>query len=125
MHQPSGVPIEYLQSLAQTAQCLWGQFTRAHLSGGRPAFDPSAADAFSKRLAGLTALQQRYARDMSALWAALPAGHADGERKTVASPANGDRRFAAAEWREQPFFNFLKQSYLIQGFGEQWNSQPT
>ncbi len=31
----------------------------------------------------------------------------------LAEPAAGDRRFKAAAWREQPYFAFLKQAYLL------------
>ena len=31
----------------------------------------------------------------------------------VVDAAPGDRRFAAREWREQPYFALLKQGYLL------------
>jgi polyhydroxyalkanoate synthase len=69
-------------------------------------------------LAALNAtFQQRYA----ALWSAaqslaLPAPGALAALPTLPSvvePPPGDRRFAAAEWRELPYFSLVKQAYLL------------
>src|SRR5690349_12025454 len=54
-------------------------------------------------------LQQSYFDKQARLWSAL----ASGKRETLATPEPGDRRFAAKEWRENPFYDYLKQSYLL------------
>jgi polyhydroxyalkanoate synthase len=55
------------------------------------------------------ALQQSYFEKQARLWAAL----ASGKRETLAQPGPGDRRFAAKEWRENAYYDYLKQSYLL------------
>jgi polyhydroxyalkanoate synthase subunit PhaC len=55
------------------------------------------------------ALQRSYFDKQTRLWSAL----ASGKPETVASPEPGDRRFAAKEWRENPYYDYLKQSYLL------------
>jgi polyhydroxyalkanoate synthase len=73
-----------------------------------PTFDP-------QRLADLNA---KYQGQWQALWtAALAAlgGNALGTVPEIAQPAPGDRRFAAAEWRELPYFALIKQAYLLFG----------
>ena len=50
-----------------------------------------------------------YFEKQARLWTAL----ASGKRETLASPEPGDRRFAAKEWRENPYYDYLKQSYLL------------
>jgi len=55
------------------------------------------------------ALQRSYFDKQMRLWSAL----ASGKSETVASPEPGDRRFAAKEWRESPYYDYLKQSYLL------------
>jgi polyhydroxyalkanoate synthase subunit PhaC len=54
-------------------------------------------------------LRRDYFEKQAKLWAAL----ASGKREALASPEPGDRRFAAKEWRENPYYDYLKQSYLL------------
>ena len=53
--------------------------------------------------------QREYFEKQAKLWTAL----ASGRRETLASPEPGDRRFAAKEWRDNPYYDYLKQSYLL------------
>jgi poly[(R)-3-hydroxyalkanoate] polymerase subunit PhaC len=55
------------------------------------------------------ALQAEYLGKQQALWQALAAGM----RETAVRAAPGDRRFAGREWRENPYFSYLQQSYLL------------
>lgn len=71
--------------------------------------------------ATLTALQQQFAERHGMLWASL-LQHKPGmpPPQPVVSPAPGDRRFAAAAWRESPVYDYLRQAYLLNaGFLEQ------
>ncbi len=54
-------------------------------------------------------LQRAYLEKQARLWAAL----ASGKRETLAEPGPGDRRFAAKEWQDNPYYDYLKQSYLL------------
>ena len=68
----------------------------------------------------LVALNEKYRPRWEALWsAAIDAAAAGGLPEQplpdVASRAPGDRRFAAREWRELPFFALMKQGYLLLG----------
>ena len=56
-----------------------------------------------------SALQRSYFDKQARLWSAL----ASGKRETLASPEPGDRRFSAKEWRDNPYYDYLKQSYLL------------
>jgi polyhydroxyalkanoate synthase len=55
------------------------------------------------------ALQRDYFDKQTRLWSALAAG----KRESVAEPEPGDRRFASKEWRENAYYDYLKQSYLL------------
>src|SRR3989442_15211741 len=69
-----------------------------------PAFDPQA----------MAALAARYAPRFQALWT-MAQGLSGGSKALppVAEPRKGDRRFAAAAWRDEPYFAFLMQLYLL------------
>jgi len=68
---------------------------------------PAAADA--SWLGANAALQSAYLEKQAKLWNAL----LNGQGETVAAPAPGDRRFAHREWSENPYYDYLKQSYLL------------
>jgi polyhydroxyalkanoate synthase len=55
-------------------------------------------------------VQRRYWEAQMRLWERLRPG---GESAPVIEGDPGDRRFGAREWTEQPFFDFLRQSYLL------------
>ena len=55
------------------------------------------------------ALQASYLEQQTRLWSALLAG----KPERLAEPEPGDRRFSAAEWRENPYYDYLRQSYLL------------
>jgi len=56
-----------------------------------------------------SSLQRPYLEKQAKLWAALAAGR----REMLAEPEPGDRRFAAKEWHDNPYYDYLKQSYLL------------
>jgi polyhydroxyalkanoate synthase len=58
---------------------------------------------------GNASLQREYFDKQAKLWAAL----ASGKRETIEEPDPGDKRFAAKEWRDNPYYDYLKQSYLL------------
>jgi polyhydroxyalkanoate synthase subunit PhaC len=58
---------------------------------------------------GDPSLQRGYLDKQARLWRAL----ASGKPETLVSPEPGDRRFAAKEWRENAYYDYLKQSYLL------------
>jgi polyhydroxyalkanoate synthase len=63
--------------------------------------------------AKLAALQARYFQQHAALWQSTLARESGLEAAPVAPPEHGDRRFASVEWQKNPWFDYLRQSYLI------------
>src|SRR5580765_540641 len=53
------------------------------------------------------ALQAAYLEQQTKLWTALLSG------RNESLVEDDDRRFAAREWRENPYYNYLRQSYLL------------
>ena len=61
----------------------------------------------------LPQLQAHYWRQQLALWLGTVASVAGQPRKPVIEPGRGDRRFQADEWRDNPWYSLLKQTYLL------------
>ncbi len=62
-------------------------------------------------------LQSRYYSKQLELWAAYAHPKAGVPPRPLVEPDPADRRFRAPEWRQQPYFEYLTQSYLLTG---QW-----
>ncbi len=59
------------------------------------------------------ALQARYVQLHAALWQSALSREAGRDATPIAPPDRGDRRFSSAEWQRIPWFDYLRQSYLI------------
>ncbi len=73
-------------------------------AGGAPAWLAGLAPDPEK----LAAMQSRYLGEQARLWGAMLAG---GKGGVAGDP--GDRRFAAKGWRDNPYYDYLRQSYLL------------
>ena len=92
----SSTPEALFSAIAQSGNEVTQGWMR--LMGGAPslpAFDSS--------------LQHQYFEQQARLWNAL----ASGKRETLIAPEPGDRRFASKEWHDNPYYDYLKQSYLL------------
>jgi len=107
--QPSS-PEALLSAIAQASNEMTQGWMR--LVGGVAADSGAPAAEWTRELGGarLPALQAAYAEKQAQLWMALAGG--PGAAPLVA-PEPGDRRFAAKAWRENPFYDYLRQSYLL------------
>ena len=79
------------------------------MSGAAPAGGADWLTELQRNAAQFSALQAAYVDKQTRLWTALVSG----KPEDVAAPAPGDRRFSARPWRENPYFDYLKQSYLL------------
>ncbi len=57
--------------------------------------------------------QTAYTTQFINLWAATLQRFQGAAAKPIAEPESKDKRFAHAEWRDNPFFDFLKQAYVL------------
>jgi len=95
-----GSPDALLAAIAQSSNEVTQGWMRVMASA------PAAAGALPW---SNSSLQRNYFDKQARLWAAL----ASGKRETFVAPGPGDRRFAAKEWRDNPYYDYLKQSYLL------------
>jgi len=60
-------------------------------------------------------IQNRYYRRRLELWAAYTLHRPDAPAPPMIEPDPADRRFRAPEWKAQPYFEYVAQSYLLAG----------
>ncbi len=128
---PDSAPIPSPAELARSWQQVGAEWAKWWTSAGSGALAPGApADQFSfEGLFGAAsnlvdsrtqaALIAKYRPRWEALWSAAIAVAAGASgampMPAVAVPAQGDRRFAAREWDEIPYYALMKQAYLLAG----------
>jgi polyhydroxyalkanoate synthase len=61
----------------------------------------------------VAAITERYRAKFAELWKAAAAAVPGQPLAEILPPPPGDKRFSAAEWRELPYFAFLRQAYQI------------
>jgi polyhydroxyalkanoate synthase len=69
--------------------------------------------AWARNAPQVARLQAEYHQRFVQLWSAMVARQRGGAYEPVIAPERGDRRFSAAQWREDPWYDYLKQSYLL------------
>ena len=77
-----------------------------HGTGGA---EPAAWASVSDVAVRLSRLQAETAQKHSTLWRSM----LESRSEPVAVPERGDRRFASESWKSSPYFDYLRQSYLI------------
>jgi polyhydroxyalkanoate synthase len=100
------------QQMWQTWAQWWiGQATLGAPANAGPPRAPAARGPFDAD--ALAALNASFEPRLRALWHAAHAGAQSGAIPDVVAEATGDRRFASPAWRDQPYFAWLKQAYLL------------
>lgn len=105
-----------LQQLGQVPQQFADQLLKAIAAGPRPELGEifqSLSAGLQHEATSLAEMQMRYAQDYMRLWSNLLSAGQGAQGEPVVAPDKGDRRFAGAEWRELPFFDFLRQQHLL------------
>ncbi|HZN25628.1 MAG TPA: class I poly(R)-hydroxyalkanoic acid synthase, partial [Burkholderiales bacterium] len=87
-------------------------FSRDGTAPSSPEVVQSLAASIAKDSQHWLDIQNRYYQKQLELWTAFTSRGADAAPPKVVEPEAGDRRFRAPEW-QQPYFNFLAQSYLL------------
>ena len=109
---PPQSPEAFVASIAQAGNNMATNWLR--MAASAPG-QPQPADylaRLSRDSSRAGALQASYLEKQRKLWHALAAGEA---AEPSPRPEAGDRRFAAEEWRNNPYYSYLKQSYLLAG----------
>jgi polyhydroxyalkanoate synthase len=102
---------------AQTGGALLQSFARLFPAGSEAGeMWRSLAVAHSADPSRLAALQTGYFQQQMALWGAMLAresGRPVGPVSAADTDAGGDKRFSGRKWRDSPYYNYLRQVYLL------------
>ena len=114
MTSPFHVPDEFVQGLVKSGQDFWQALlpSRAQQTHAPAGTSPEQPADFSGSPA-IVNLQATYIHQQFTLWARLMASASGLVLDPVVEPERGDRRFNAAEWRDNHAYSLLKQTYLL------------
>ena len=111
---PSADAQGYLENLMRVGQDAMKQFDSALFS--TMGVSDKASPSSSNPLFSLTLfadLQREYLKHLWQFWNAIFLKSFDGGAHSGIALAQGDKRFKDESWREQPYYDLLKQSYLL------------
>ncbi len=104
------------QQFGQLSQQVADQLRKAFFNAPHP----ELGEVFESLTAGLqhesarwTEVQQRHLQTQMQLWQNLLGAKPGETQEPLVSPEKGDRRFHGSEWQQLPFFDYLRQSYLL------------
>ena len=104
--QHAGSPEALLAAIAQSGDEVTQGWMRVLSSA---AGDAGWLSALQRNSARLGSVQAAYFEKQTRLWTGLLSGPGE----PVAAPPPGDRRFSGKEWRDNPYYNYLRQSYQL------------
>jgi len=93
----------------QAGQSMAQQFMEFLGKAGSPTVSPPPAIDPQR----LTELQKQFTDQQMSLWQSVLAKQQGQPESFKVLPEPGDRRFAAAEWRASPIYDYLHQAYLL------------
>jgi polyhydroxyalkanoate synthase subunit PhaC len=104
----------YLENLMRAGQDATKQFDNAlALAMGVHGEQQSSSANLFFPLALIADLQREYFKQLWRFWNTMFLQTFDGGAHSNVALAQGDKRFKDASWREQPYYDLLKQSYLM------------
>jgi polyhydroxyalkanoate synthase len=114
---------EQWQDIAERSQRLVQEFAQRQSAGEQPpgVVDPSSlaksfgelAQQMAREPQRLIEQQMKFMQNYMELWQSTTARMLGQDAAPVVEPAKGDRRFKDIDWQENPYFDHIKQSYLL------------
>jgi polyhydroxyalkanoate synthase subunit PhaC len=107
MHPQQGTPEALLAAIAHSSNEMTQGWMR--LMAGAGSSVPPWVEALQRGGERLAGLQATYIEKQTQLWRAL----LEGRTAAVVKAEAGDRRFSSAAWRDNAYYDYLRQSYLL------------
>src|SRR5262245_17463314 len=105
MSPQQGTPEAFLAAIAQSGNEVTQGWMRLAASAQAAPVPPWLAE-LQRAAAHAGVIQASYLEKQTQLWTGLLAGRAG----HVAKAEAGDRRFSAKAWRDNPYYDYLRQS---------------
>ncbi len=115
MSVPPDQTKDVFQQMMQAGQSMtkaYMDFLTKQQSGSPAAGSPPAMPAMPD-LEPFARMQQELAAQHAQLWQSMLQRKPGEAAEPLVKPEPGDRRFSAPEWAENPFFDYLRQAYLL------------